>query len=689
MAKIPGNTIAQTSIRSPGTVQLARSTNIGADSAALGGAISQVGNQIQEQRDTIARSKAAQGLTDYQLTVGTLADDFKKQIADGTVPYEQARAKFDEAINKIPPQQFSGIDPVSAEAIKKGTQRITQQAQLSVDEHVGIARTRDYRSQGVQQLDSLGKLAGIPNADVEQINTRADNLRGLLKLGGLHDEQISKALQDFKDANWFNQATQRVMLGKDSMQTLKKLEHDLTAEDGYYATRLDPQKRNQVLNQVLTHQTQLENRAIQAQAKRDNSAARVLNEIDRQIASGVPATPQMWADWGNKTKGTEFEQDFNDRVADEHEVQNMLRLPMDQQLKYVQDKKAALMTGGGSVREATNLARLSTAVDQNVKLLQESPLQFNANRLGADVQPLDFNGLLNGDGSTQAQIRDRVVTLGAMRKQYGDQVPLKPLLPQEAGVLSGILKNASPKEQGQVFASLYQAIGDATAYKAAMQQIAPDAPVKAMAGMLMANQSELTTKTHWFKPNEIKYSGDVAATLLQGESMLNASKDDKATDGKTSAKLYLPESVTLQADFQDKVGAAFTGRPEAAQVAFQAIKAYYVGRAAQTGRLAANSKDIDTDLVQEAITATMGSVVDFNGNGEVFAPWGMDRTTFINKATAAMVAEGKRQGLGEQQLNAFGESGLRQASGNTYYVVQGRNFVTGKDGKPITVTVAP
>lgn len=664
---------------------------IGAAVSNAGQALMQIGQQAEERAAELNRAKAASTLLDFEYQLKTKETQYRQRIATGELNYAEARQQFDEELGAMDQLGVNGIDPATAEAVKRGSLKAVRDAQLGIDTAVAVAEQRDLQSQGLQQLDTLGKIAGEPGADLEQVNSRAESLAPLLRRGGLTEAQASRTIQDFKDRNWLNQATQRAMQAKEDLNGLKQLEHDLTADDGFYQGKLDTDKRNAVLNQVINSRLRIENQLEQLALKRDSRAARTMNDIERQIASGVPATAEMWGEWEHTIRGSTYEGEFRDLLQDERHVQATLRLPVDQQLKFVQEREAALLAGGGSVREAANVARLKNAVQANVKLMQEAPLVFNANRVGEDVEPLDLTAIMDPEQSGQvaAQIRERMLTLGAMRKQYGEAVPLRPLLPQEAQAVTTLLNNATPKEQSQLFATLYSAVGDVAAFKGAMQQIAPDAPVKAIAGLLTAKQAELTTAKHWFKPDEIAYSGDVAATLLQGEAMLNASKADQAANGKPNSKLFLPETNTLQADFQDRVGSAFSGRPGAADVAFQAVKAYYVGRAAQTGRIAASNKDIDTAIVQEAITATLGSVVDFNGNGEVLAPWGMDKATFINKATAAMVAAGRANGLPDKALNAFGASGLRNAGENTYYVVQGRSFVTGADGQPIVITVTP
>ena len=63
--------------------------------------------------------------------------------------------------------------------------------------------------------------------------------------------------------------------------------------------------------------------------RRESRAEKVIGEIDRQIASGVPATADMWTAWGDKVKGTAYEGEMKQRLEEEAEVQKVLRLPVD------------------------------------------------------------------------------------------------------------------------------------------------------------------------------------------------------------------------------------------------------------------------------------------------------------------------------------------------------------------------
>jgi len=653
-----------------------------------GASLSADAQEAYVQRTNLARAQAANALLDHEIAVKSATNDIAQKVQTGELPYQQAKQQFEDTVTKIQPPEIQYLDPVAQQNLKKGAERNIFTEGLKVNEFVQQATRNDFKDQFSDNLDKLGKLAGMPGADIDGINAKADAFKPLARKAGIAPEVVDKSIQDFKDRNWFNHATQVAMQSKDSMSGLKQLSRDLTAEDGFYAGKLDTEKRNAILRTVTNDQLILENRLERAQEKREAAGQRALLQMGTQIASGVPATPQMWDNWQHTVKGTEAEADFKQYADDEQKVQTVLRQPIDQQLKFVQDKQATLQSQGGSLRDLANLNRLKGAVEQNIKLMQTEPLIFDAQRTGVDLPPLNLTQLGDPNANQQIsqQIQDRVTTITAMRKQYGSQVPLRPLLPQEAAQLTNALQTAEPKDAAVLYGALQNATGgDLEAYKGIMQQIAPDAPIKALAGLLTAKQRQLTLATHWFKPNEVAPSGNVATTMLQGEALLNPSKAQKGEDGKPTSKLFLPETTQLQSEFQDRVGDAFAGRPGAAETAFQAVQAYYVGKAAQSGRLASGKQDVDPAIMKEAITATLGNVVSFNGGGSVLAPWGMTEGDFLDKAQTALTAAQKS--VKPEFAASLNSAGLKNNGDGTYYVTQGRNFIPDKNGQPLVISL--
>lgn len=432
-----------------------------------------------------------------------------------------------------------------------------------------------------------------------------------------------------------------------------------------------------------------------ARAKMDHAEAiaeRTMNEIDRQIASGVPATPEMWAGWENKVRGTSFAEEFKARLDDEREAQELLRKPIGEQIREVQARKAALESGGGNLRQAANAARLERVVKQNLALIQNAPLIYGEQRFGDSNTPIDITSIVDPEQRTEVSqiLQDRGARIAGLQRTLGGAVPMKPLLPNEAGQLVATLDRASPQQASQIFSALAQASGTPEIFKGAMAQIAPDAPVKAFAGLLASNQRELVTGNNWFSPDPFVKSTDVSATLLRGDRLLNPDKNDRAEDGKPkTSRLLLPSEAQaqLQTQFAKEVGTAFAGRPEVADRAYQAVQAYYVGRAAEQGKLAENSQTVDRALVKEAVRATLGNVVDYN-DSQVLAPWGMATDDFENRIERAFKTEAKRLNLPENISPDLSTFGLMNTDREGIYGVSLNNkLLLNPDGSPVTLNI--
>jgi hypothetical protein len=493
---------------------------------------------------------------------------------------------------------------------------------------------------------------------------------------GLSPEQVAEAKRASRSGTLTDVVQRYIARGdyKSGAKYFESVREGIAADD---ATRIES---------ALTVERRREAEQLERDAlRREARAERTIGAIDRQIASGIPATPEMWRDWESQVKGTPLAAEFQARLADEREVQDLLGKPVQDQLAFIQQKETALAQGG-TLTQAANLNRLKAVVSQNLQLLSQSPLIFNERRTGTPTEPLSLDLLASGDGGTTLQLRDRVEELRSMQKQLGAAVPLKPLLPQEAQQLTSTLQAVPPARQAELLDGLAVSFADPEAFRAAMQQIAPDAPVTALAGLLAGKAEEITTKRRLFGPNTTVSGKKVAQTLLEGQAILAPNSTEKAQDGRPKVALYLPEQNLLQQEFTDLVGDAFRGRPGAADIAFQAAMSYYVGRAAQTGRIASSKEDVDTALVSEAVTAVLGSVSDYNGAGKVLAPWGMDEDRFEDLADQAFRRTAADRGLPAERIDDLaGDIGLQNAGEGRYRVTIGNNYLTDSLGTPLVL----
>jgi hypothetical protein len=683
MAKIPTGNFG---FDAPQPSAPADTTPIARGLQAVAGGLEDIHQRLAEDKLKQARSDAAQAYLDHELATKTAAQDVADQLQTGQLKPEDARAAYEKVTNAIPKAEVALPLP-EKQNLDRQLQRLTAASAIDVTRAADATQRAIGKANFAAGLDKLAKLGSFPGANIDEINSRAGAFAETGVAAGIPKDLVDKTVQDFKDKNWLNHATQRAMESADNLDALNSLQHDLTAADGYYVGKLDTDKRNAVLRSVLNDKAQIEARLEHHADRREARAQVAMNEIDRQIASGVPATAAMWANWSTEIDGTSQSDAFKQSVKDEQQMQDVLRQPIDAQVKFAQDAEQKLMAGGGNLRQAANLTRMKDTVTHNVQLLQQAPLVFNANRTGEQVQPIDPSALADPNSPQLAsQLRDRAITLDAMRSEYGDAVPMRLLLPQEAQTLGALLQGASAAESGQLFGRLRNAAGSDAAYQSLMQQIAPDAPVKALAGQLAARQNPLVLEHNWIRDDVYTNSTDVANTMLAGESILHPPKATAGQDGTPKLSLYLPSgaSTALQDRFQNVVGSVFAQRPAAAELAFQAVQAYYVGKAAQSGRLAADAKDIDERTVREAVRAVLGNVVDYNGRGEVLAPWGMEALAFEDAAQGAL-----RTALPEATREQLSQVGLLNRTETTYYVTRGRTPMQDGKGNPLVIDVAP
>lgn len=639
--------------------------------------------QEQENR-ALARVRASNLLLDRETQIRTITTDLGEKARMGQLTHDQLQGAYEQAVSGLDPLTPKGLDPSEMEGFGLSLKRLQNSGALGIQELSSRVRIGEAQSDIAQRMDILGKEAGMPGSNPESVIARMDaediDTAGRMAFGAGWDSKK----QEFKDGIYATNATQRINAARDDMGALKQIEHDLTAEDGFYTGKLDANRRTTALNGVINAQTRLENKALAAEAKREAAAQRALFAGQQQVASGIPAPAGYWDKIGQQVRGTSLEGDFDDIIKSENQVQEVLRLPIDQQIGFVQEREAALMSDGGTVKDVAMFNRLSSAVGRNVKQMQTSPIEWAENRTGQQFESLDVSGLLSNDHSTlSAQLQDRAVTITAMRNQYGAGVPMSPLKASEATALSGALQQATPRQQGQVFGMLKQAFGDEQAFQGAMQQIYPDAPVKALAGMIYSKQRDITLQANTFSADLKASSGDVAETMLTGENILNKTKADKAGDGKSSG-FPIPKEADFRSEFSRAVGAVFAGRPEAFNIAMQATRSYYTGKAAQDGDV---SGEVDINRMRQSITATIGTPVEVNGGKPVLAPWGMDQDAFLDRAKAAFETEMTKRDMPAALTNNFGVFSLENQTGDTYRVVQGGDYLRDKQGQPIIISV--
>lgn len=247
---------------------------------------------------------------------------------------------------------------------------------------------------------------------------------------------------------------------------------------------------------------------------------------------------------------------------------------------------------------------------------------------------------------------------------------------------------ASPTEAVSLFGALRSATDDDGTYRAVMQQIAPDSPVRARAGVLAAAGKHITLQDNLISDDVRVPGSKIAQTMLAGEAILNRTKKQKAEDGQART-LFTPPREAFSQSFADAVGDLYRGRPGAQEQDLQAAYAYYVGKAAELGKTSDGT--VDSALAKESVTASLGAVVNLNGQGRVKAPLGMTSSDFESKAREQFAQEVRRRKLPPSMLNEWPHYGLQDYRRDGTYVltVGGQPVVDPATRAPVVIDLDP
>ena len=639
---------------------------------AIARGIAQVGQDIQQAQQekaredqALARVKASNALIDRESQLKTIANDIGEKMRTGEVGYDKAESVYADTVSKLNPLDTPGLDEVSLGEIGNSLKRMEVGGVDRIRAAASGARIESAKADLVSRMDMLGKDAALPGADVDQINGRMDaediDVAGRMAWG----ESWSSKKQEFKDSNWTTHATQRVIGARDGIGDLKQIENDLTAEDGFYARKLDPNKRNQLLNTVTGRIYQVQEHQQRQAEMREMKAMRTLDQMDKQAASGVPPTPADQQRWQLTVAGTSMAGEYGARVEQMNEVQNLLRQPLAVQSQYLEQKRQQMQQSGASVQEQANVERLQRAVDSNAKLMREQPLLFNAQHTGTEVAPLDLSGIATPEGQQQIaeQLAGRFDTVNALRSAYGPEVARNPWRPEEAAMLKSFVSQADDNTKLQLLGVMAAASPSGTDYADALKAIAAEQPTTMLAGMAQFRRLKGPDGT------------DVPQVILAGEKVLK----DKSTP--------MPNEGDLRTAFEDAVGGSLpSGTPQREQ-AYLAFKSIYAGLTGPRGvRHDGPQPRPDDDLIDEAIQMATGGIGE-RASAKVVKPYGMDDDSFDSLVDAELEGVSARTGFDLGQLEDMPLAPVPGKEGSYYLMNAGRVQLDPATGEPMTVVI--
>ncbi|NWA03719.1 hypothetical protein [Pseudomonas gingeri] len=622
-------------------------------------------DQRNKEDQALARVKASTSLIDRESQINTITTDLHEQVRTGALTYDKLEEAYTGAVSKLDPLQMPGLDPAQQGEVGNSLKRI-QNSGLDQIKAIAVgARTDAAKGELATRMDLLGKDAAMPGANVDQINARMDaedvDVAGHLAYG----EMWPAKKQQFKDDNWTTHATQRVVQAREGIGELQKIEHDLTAEDGFYSRKLDPEKRNQLLNTVTGRIYQVKEHQQRQAEMREMKAERVLNQMDRQAATGIPPTPADQQRWKTALSGTSAAGEYNTRINEMNEVQGLLRKPMAEQQQYVDQKRQQMVVNGASVAQQANVTRLQTAIDNNTKMLRESPLTFNAMRTGSDVEPLDISGIATPEGQQKLaeQMATRFDLVNSVRKAYGPEVSRNPFKPEELTMLKSVISAAPDETKLQLFGAIAASSPAGADYAAAIKPLVADQPITVLAGMAQYKQLKGADGT------------DVPKTLLAGAKVLN----DKSTP--------MPKDNLFRESFDEHVGNALTpGTPQREQ-AYLAFKSLYAGMAGPKGvKHDSAQPEVDSSLAEQAVTMATGGITEHSGS-KVVKPYGLTDKVFSKIVDAELQGLSTRTSMPVGQLEDMPLTPVPGKDGSYYLLNAGRVQMDPKTNEPMVVKV--
>lgn len=356
------------------------------------------------------------------------------------------------------------------------------------------------------------------------------------------------------------------------------------------------------------------------------------------------------------------------------DVGQIKTMPAQDMGRYLEQRRPAPGSEGyaDSVKRFDALAQAAAHVQ---KARADDPIQAAMQAGGTAVQPLDMNNVR----ALPDQLALRVAGAQQVSAAYG--TPLQVFSKGEAQALSGALNKMPSQQKVEFMQALRGGVTDPRAFSAAMGQIAPDQPVLAVAGSIMQKQAPLTTSGGWLSAGTSLKQSDVAALMIEGDSLLNPQTDDRKADGK-GKPFPMPagaEEKSMREAFNGVTGQAFAGLPNGYQLTYQAARAYYAASMARKGDY---TGAFDGAKWDEAIRAATGGVTDYNDRGEVLLPWGMPADQFDGAAQKAFDVTLKARGMSADQLDNYG---LQSLSDSRYLVTTGSGWLRDARGEKVVI----
>lgn len=660
----------------------------------------------QREDDAMQRVKLAGIIQNAKLQRQELMSDLENRMNAGEIEPQFLSDAYSTANEMLDKPDFSGFSPVLAQTGIQAYDQVQRVSDLQYRNLEDKGKTIQARSNVNGLIEISGKSAaavGGNEAEVEKIvayfNEEDVNLAGRRAYG----DRWQTVKQNNIDKIRFDAAQARLQSADE--EGLRKQRTDLD-QGGYYDGKLDGDRMNALRASIDSRLSQIERRREQELKEKESKAKSEIEWFDERILMAQPIAAERWEQGLATVQGTPYEEQFRQLYGQADEVMKFVSKPVAEQEAMLRQMEINIKTSPSMDPKKANQRYnlFKSVMGNNINMALSDPHKFMEIRTGKKTQPLDMSGLLDPSksGQFEKQIADRAASIDALQTSYSNKVPRQLLQVNEVKALQTLIEKSTPDQQLGLFGSLYNTVGNQANYNAIMQQLAPGSRVRAFAGNIYAkDQQMMTVQRNWFSADVQIKSSDVAKTMLEGQQILDGGR--KSADGNVRT-FRAPTEKDFNEAFNDYAGDGFRGRPQLAEIAKQSARAYYVGASAKVGDI---SEEIDSKRLREAIKATQGEVINANGRGSVFAPWGMSQDTFNKQLDKTYADLARSGGINEfflekpRSVSGGGRTvdvpvnqrfprdfGLTQVGEGQYMVTAGNGqYVSDRKGKPVVINI--
>lgn len=604
--------------------------------------------------ESAAKAKAIEAHAGFQNDALDLTSTLEKQLQAKEITREQMPELLTARLEEIKKKRLEGVATGLHDQVSAGFVGVEGQVRRAAEKAIELDLKQERVGSINNSLESLHRLA---LTDPQNAIRQAEMIIDSEGPGVLGADKVETAKQSFREKASYSYLSKQIGDNRDSIKGLQGVVARINTDE---FANLDPDKRNLLVSHAESMIDRAQARAEAAAHRREAAIERGIKQVTQTALLGYPVDAGSLDALTRAAKGTAYEQDvaglrtqidYVRRFTQASPVQMEAELNrLDVEMHKPDARVTPELIG---MRE-----KLGSLYTNTKKILNENPMGYAVSRGQADLQPVDLSNL----DSLKSQIQARAEVAYGLQRQYG--APLKVLFPEEARQLASVLRKAPVDQKVELLGILDKSIGDKNVYNATLQQIAPDSPVTALAGV-HAGRGRM----------------QVTNLMLRGESILRPVKSEDGTPDK--GKLWpMPPEKDLRDGFSRYERDAFAGHPQARNDHYQAALSIYAAKSADAGD---SSGDFNPDRWDQSIRLATGGIEKWNGRYTVM-PYGMERGAFKDGLYGRIdqIAKNGRlaDGVTASKLKDLPLEPIRDGQ---YVFRAGDGVLVGKDGKPVVI----